>query len=353
MSIHEGLLIGDLHIGRIEKLLKVSSSQGLKIQLRHLRKCLRFALKSRLKYVYILGDIYDSPHPTQEEQDALGRVLTDPEFAGLHILAYLGNHDYTTYGEHALVTAKLFADLTKHGNVKIITEPTKLVREGVPVWISPWPYAVSPKGPASLCFGHFNVSGVRADNGRLLRENPENFKLRPRDQWVIGHVHTHQVLYKGRVLYPGNPYQITTGEKPDKGICTFEAEVTRDGYLNFSYKREHMPPPYLLKTVRIEGDKDFLALPTEKNLYYRVIHSERLSAEVIIQRSDILKTEPSTSQAAVEEKEDKQEIVKDQPEFKITYGLGKFLKDKTGLKGRQRKLAIKLAEELHSSLRKV
>jgi DNA repair exonuclease SbcCD nuclease subunit len=335
VCLHRGVLIGDLHFGRLEKLLAGKVKNGLKVQANHLRKCLRYAVSEGFKYVYILGDLFDSPYPTQEEQDALGRVLTDPEFAGLIILAYLGNHDYTTFDDHSLVTTKLFADLTKHSNVRIITEPTMLKHQGVPVWISPWPYAVSPKGPAALCFGHFNLAGVRADNGRLLRESPKNFKLRSKDQWVIGHIHTFQVLYKGRVLYPGNPYQITTGEKPDKGICTFEAEVTGDGYLNFSYQRVDMPPPYLLKTARIAGDKDFLALPKEKNLYYRVVHSEKLSAAAIIQRDDIIRTEPSTSQAANDNEEEVTDLGRSIPEFQITYGLTKFLRAKTKLKKSQ------------------
>jgi hypothetical protein len=94
-------------------------------------------------------------------------------------------------------------------------------------------------------------------------------------------------------------------------------------------------------------------LPKEKNLYYRVVHSEKLSAAAIIQRDDIIRTEPSTSQAANDNEEEVTDLGRSIPEFQITYGLTKFLRAKTKLKKSQRKLAQKLAEELHSSLRKV
>lgn len=212
--------IGDPHVGKMCRL--VGPEQGLRLHSRSLRDQLRLAREDGATHVAILGDLFDTPFPDQNQLLVVLQALADTD---LPVLVYLGNHDVHDAAHNSF---RLLCRLPEVGALRHVTFVTerRLIRFGdLRVAVIPWGARVPKglRGRADLVLFHESVVGALRDNGTMV---PPGRGL-PSNAFdgvlaVGGHLHTpHR---RERVVYPGTYTQMGFGEKPDKKrvIADFE-----------------------------------------------------------------------------------------------------------------------------------
>lgn len=245
----QALAIGDLHISGLGFLEDYIEDPNTVIY-QALDNAVSYAKEHGIKYLFILGDIFDHPNPTQDEQKRLLRYLNN---TGLEVHAISGNHDVTSEGEHSLIMPEFYTEELK-GRVHIYTKPTLVKIEGIPVSFLPWPHTKPLTKRACLNIAHVTLAKAKSDTGMQLKEG-YRIKRNPKQFWVIGDLHTYQI-YSQRVLYQGMMYQGSFGEMGPKGFGHLTISI-KDEALEVDHEFIITKPPFELVKLKIDNIDDF------------------------------------------------------------------------------------------------
>ena len=316
------IVLGDTHIEKLNNLFP----NGLEKTLWSWQYAINYCEENSIDHLIQLGDIFDSPYPSQYSIRKLLRILHGTK---VQIWSMLGNHDYDA--DHNSVELAQWVTNLKGSGPVIFTKPTLQKIEGVNFWFAPYPHTKQPKEKA-VCIGHFDMPGARMDNGRLIKGK----KLKLTMPWIIGHLHSFQD-YKN-VVYPGAPLQFTFGDQPEK----FMLDIT---VLKGKLKWQAIPlqTPFKLKNIIIEHEKN-LIFKEERDTYYKLFIKSniRLPENFLLENPKILKLDGYKTKEQLEaiqiDNVDTKAINVD-PFYKLDHWLlGK------GLKPKQVRKAVKIAQ---------
>lgn len=314
----EAVVIGDPHLDKLTKIFP----NAVAMQIEAITFALDYAVNNKIANAVFLGDIAHYTSLSSEATYLFFRLLTEYEDRiSIHIIT--GNHDYAKEKHNALKFFRMLADANRL-YVKIYTEPTDLVLEGVPLVFLPHPFT-STTAKNSLVFGHFSRPGALRDNGTRM---PSKAIEPDTNIYVLGHLHTHQVLNNNH--FPGTLYQTNFGETPDKGFGHIKCKCV-GGKLKFKYKQIPVVLPFELKTVEVGEDT---VLENSDTIAYRVSTASDYAVP-----HDFYRKNPSVQ---FEYTPPNQKAI---TESSTTIGLKDFLKSK-GLTMPQLKRAKQLLEEV-------
>jgi DNA repair exonuclease SbcCD nuclease subunit len=226
---------GDPQIGKMCGGKFLGAELGLRYHRRLNQRLLKATRDIGAQHVVVLGDIFETPFPTQDEQMLALKTFSAPD---LRFLIYPGNHDIHDAEQNSL---KLFRALPEIGaltNVTFIVQPNVVKFAGMQIGVMPFGCKKVPPG-ADLYVIHGNIVGAKRDNNTPVKVgeglDPSAFggKL-----VISGHIHTPQKF--GSIVYAGTGAQLSFGEDENKRICWLD-----DGRL-FS---RPFDPPWKLRTV--------------------------------------------------------------------------------------------------------
>jgi calcineurin-like phosphoesterase family protein len=264
----QAVVITDLHIGGY-KFLEDYVEDPDKFIYKAIQSVADYAKDNGIKYMFILGDIFDNPNPTQAMQRRLLKFLKG---LGLKIHMIFGNHDYSSDGKHSLVMSEFFAKESSK-NLHIYLEPTLIEVEGIPFSMLPWPYSKSlTKGPCINC-AHITIKGSKGDTGKTMSKG-ESIRLRDNQFWMIGDLHTRQKYY------PGTLVQKSFGESLPKGFSHLSVQL-KDDKLVVSEDWIVRKPEYELVNLRIDniGDLDKIEAFDKTNIK---LYTLKISQDVVL-----------------------------------------------------------------------
>lgn len=232
------MAIGDFHLGCLSSYVPTL----YKLQLRQLKNVLDFAVERDIEHVFMLGDVFDTPSPSNMLQIALRRLLSNYPDLFIHII--IGNHDWESTEHHALQMLHDYG-ATKKFNFKVYTKPKVIRVDGVRLFICPHPYIMdAPSKKIDWCLGHFGWNNAVGDNGhRVASDNS------PRGRWLLGDFHPHQ--HGSRYVYCGSLTQIKWDEQLPKGVVLFDQE---------DWEFKPFDTTYKLGTMKLESAEDLSKL---------------------------------------------------------------------------------------------
>ena len=323
-------VIGDLHLGVLHRLIP----NHLALQIHTLHFIMKRVVDEGIQQVVLLGDNFDSPVVAIEIVKALlAFVNTYPDVTFRWIV---GNHDRVSLDGESYVD--LISYITETGgcsNLNMVLEPE---RDGV-VCYMPYPHNKAlPK--TKIAFGHCDAPNAVRDNGSPIHTDVEWDK---KIIWVIGHNHTKQRPSK-RIWYPGTPWQVSFGEKPDKEWAIVEYETDPAKPLAFKYTGIPIPLPYTLLNVTIDKISDLKKLKPAP-FYYKL----KIEDGVVLPK-DFLATHSNCQlrnrvMQRIEVQASDEETADDAPAITLDYKLEDFLVSK-GLNEKQARLGLKMVQPL-------
>lgn len=233
-----------------------------------LDKIYQYAIDNGIQYVFVPGDISDTPHMPYEVYIAL--VLFLKKYDGIIETHYIpGNHDFSDLKKtsmdllHVLYAQGFFETFHLH------MTPTQRTIEQVNINFLPFPCNEAPESNTPhLNFSHISYNGAIGDNGRKLRIKNE-FIQNPCDFNISGHIHQYQYMESKQALYCGNPFQKNFGEALPKGFVHFKA-VAKKKRMQVKHKFVDNKPDFRLINMKIESRDDFAKLSTSDSIRYKL-----------------------------------------------------------------------------------
>lgn len=329
------LLVGDLHLGKMDSVMK--DGNGLRRQLACLRRQIEIAKSRGVHHGVLLGDIYDTPFPSQRLMLSLVKELHESR---MEWLCYTGNHD-TDSAHHTSLS--LIQELPQYGalkNVTFVTSPRLIKWGDLRAYVMPWRKDYDPvRRDCDVIFFHDSVSGFRHDNGMPIRQDegvPKNFF---RGQLAVsGHLHTPQRT--GNIWYPGTGAQLSFGEHPRKML--FFGEKLRSGV---RITGKPFEPPWTLRKVKYDAHEP----PTcdAPNTYYSLdISADKPGPKWMSENPNVVKTTGASSKVQKELTEKVAEIVGGKSDQSDTDLLRRWLKRHSGLAKPEIREALKIDASL-------
>jgi len=242
--------IGDIHLEKLDHLIPDFNAKVLA----SLKLAVESAMDKGCQDVVLLGDIFDSPYPSQESVVSLLNTLALLTKQGVKIYLMLGNHDFASKGINSLTTTGWVGKFSTP-DIEVVTKPKVITVDGYKYFICPHTHVVDMPSGADFALGHFAINGSRADNGFKVRS-----KHAPTGDWVMADFHTAQrgVSSKCSYEYIGSLTQLSWFEKPAKSI------VLVDGG---DKSRIRLKPTYRLIRSVVASDSE-LPLCREANSFY-------------------------------------------------------------------------------------
>lgn len=226
------LAVADSHIGlKRHGKINVATQVHTRIEdaIRSLELVCKIALREKVDFVSILGDVFNIKTPSNTERDLFINVI-QPLFGKIPLYIFPGNHDKESLS-HALSSLKV---LGSANGVHIIDQPEIIRIKDVNLIFLPWEkngemskYVNSIKDTKdSILFGHFITTNAVYSNGfkpdvgdevvlLSLLENSELITT------LIGHVHKKQTLGKKKnIHYIGSLVKWDWSEMGEDKGCT-------------------------------------------------------------------------------------------------------------------------------------
>jgi DNA repair exonuclease SbcCD nuclease subunit len=341
--------LGDLHLDKLDHLFGTELTNQLLFA--EWSKAADYAVKNKIKYLVILGDVADKARLSEEARVVLQKFLYKYD-GKLDIRIILGNHDVEYEGYHSL---EAIEQLVKEGafkSVTIYTKPKQVVIGGVPINFLPFPAERAieyrnqkGKRVQTLNFAHLERPGALRDNGMVIEQDhgvPDD----GHDLWVIGHLHTpHEV---GNSHYVGTAYQTNFGERLPKGFTVGKVEL--DGLkLKGEFTRVQNKPAFVLHNLKIESVKDLKKITDNPLDLYKVAvkRGVELPYDLSARHKNIVNTvvQYKTGREADAMLEDAEVQIK----FDLTSGLKKQLMG-LGLDKPQANRGLAIVEEIQSNI---
>lgn len=225
------ILISDTHLG-----LKSGSPLWHDITLRLFQEIADTCARRNIDTIIHLGDFFHNRKNLYMKTLSVAIDIADMlENVNLWIIA--GNHDIFYKSEIDPTSLDIFR---KYENIKIIKETTTFDN----ITLVPWQRDFPKEG--DILFGHFEIGGFPINQSYIM---PEKNRLKLDDFKGWNHVysgHFHMPSDKGNIKYIGSPYQMSFGDKGDRGFYIFE-----DGNLEFTNFTES--PKFV--TINVVDDK--------------------------------------------------------------------------------------------------
>ena len=253
----EAVVTTDWHLDLLNNIFHNNPEQGIKLQMKDIEKVFEYALENGIKNVIIPGDIGQTDELTSLAKFYFLNLLMKYDGV-LNIYIIPGNHDYNRIGVHSLKLLELLCIKNKFQTVHLYVEPTKVTIDGEKFNFVPFPHNVGIPGYINVA--HIEPQGAARDNGRKVTNGQE---LKEGMQWIIGHLHTYQVL-KNAVL-PGTLYQCNFGEKQPKGFIHIKV---KGGKLKHRYVE--IKPSFTYNTLEVEVPEDWTKISKAETDFYRI-----------------------------------------------------------------------------------
>lgn len=266
------LNIGDPHLNKLKKFF--GKEKGLQIQIEAIDFTIRHAIEEGVNNIVVLGDIYDTPFPDQDDQVAWCRLIKKYEHMNWYVI--LGNHDISNNQDHSLKTVEMMADMALP-SLKIFTKPKRVVINDIPVVFCPYPHTSRPdkSEKSSLIFAHQEYKGAKRDNGMVSKDG---HSISDSSNYIIsGHLHTWQDL--GRLYYPGTLFQFNFGDVIDRSYTISTAEK-RGKRVVVTNEKFTFDTPFKMITIPVESEIDLEKVPSKDDgNFYRLF---LMNPEVVI-----------------------------------------------------------------------
>lgn len=200
-------ILGDLHLGR------VLYQHDLTPDIRRTMYCfLDFCREHQVHNAVQLGDVFDTPTPTEILRKFFAQWCNEFRRAGISLFVMTGNHDVTgnPAAPSALEAFKCRAHTTQDSLVRVIDRPTytegllllPFPSPGIFTSFSQYCTDIPVTGTGALAFTHLNVQGATL--------NDQDFVYRGGDYYipadlrvnmvVAGHIHKPQRVGNIRVI---------------------------------------------------------------------------------------------------------------------------------------------------------
>ena len=222
---------------------------------REVEKVKAYARKEGVTRIIQYGDVFEGPRASYSGMLSLLDMLTEDDIEWTFIL---GNHD--KFAEDSALGHSLeLLQRWRLAHVKVITKPRRVSLGKSALNFMPWP-CVDFVGDA-LNVAHVDVEGAMRDNGRVTKS-----AVKHQGRSVIGHIHTHQEVGRGRNVahYSGTLYQTNFGESPEK----FFHHARWDG--GWEIESVAHQPDYKLTTLEVSTPKDLRQIDTDPNHLYKL-----------------------------------------------------------------------------------
>lgn len=213
---------GDLHIGRMSK--TVNDDVGLSLHRRLIRRLLSATRRVKAKFVVILGDVFNSPFPTQDDLSMLIDELSRAD--DIEFVVLMGNHDIYDALNNSLKLLKRLPQAGALTNVRFVLKARQFYWGGVELLALP--YGARPEGriTADLIVFHDAVVGAQRDNKTTFSigegVHPSVFG---RVIAVGGHIHMAQRL--GRIHFVGTQASLAFNETHPKRFYWLDTREMR------------------------------------------------------------------------------------------------------------------------------
>lgn len=206
-----------------------------------------------LKYVFALGDIFDSrKSQPQEVLSAFADILDIFHDNGIKLIAISGNHDKAVYSGSTSYLDPYFHhpsfELYSEFDVIDLNEELRVhvapffVEE---VWLEKAKFNLLKDGK-NILFTHIGVTGSKNNDGSKV-ENCYNKKtFKGFDRVFSGHYHDFQEIYDGFFIHTPSLFQSNYGEDDNKGFTIL--------YDDLSYSIHVADFPRYIK-VKVDLDK--------------------------------------------------------------------------------------------------
>ena len=228
----EAVLVGDLHL---DKCTNIFGEKANELVMNEMSKVMEYALDNGIKQVIQLGDVGHKSRLSYSAQLALWGFLDKWKDSGIQVDFILGNHDHDELGVHSLEVLEKYAPrIYPFFRVHSRTPRKPVLVEGVECFFLSWPHVTAPAKRPAITFGHFEVRGSTADNGREITDGHD---VDPDIFVFCGHLHTpHSV---GRVHYVGTLYPTTFGESGKKSFTVLKARYNDSKIQVKTHRVEH------------------------------------------------------------------------------------------------------------------
>lgn len=244
----EFLIVGDVHCDKPKPY-----PNYLKVAVDTLKGICNYAKDEGIKHIFLLGDIFETPYPSDTTKIEILKLLDDKD---LFFYIILGNHEWSSNELNSLELLSYLAN-TKYSNVSIFLQPTCRKIGGLRFQFLPFPCEKPISDKKSICLAHTGFDGFLTDSGRQVKGT----KLDKKHSWFVGHLHLRQ----GNI-YPGSILQNNFGETEDKYF--FHCIAENEG--SIQVKAVAIPQTYKLKKVIIKTDSDWKKLKPNPNIYYKI-----------------------------------------------------------------------------------
>lgn len=225
-------ILGDLqaHAWSEESITPNGINARLMDLIRELRRIRKQAIENSVKYVFILGDVFEERGKLDTiVQNSIYREAYKYRKAGIRLILLVGNHDKVPVGDfHSL---EVFQDL-----VTVVAKPAKFDFSGVRVLAIP--FMAEPRKvvkvldkfgkDADIILMHTSVLKVKINEGAKWTEGIPLSAIPKKPFTLIGHDHKRKKIRK-RVWHVGSLLHV---DKGDEGRTKYFAEY-KDGKLEW------------------------------------------------------------------------------------------------------------------------
>lgn len=291
------LQISDLHLGR-----RLGAYSLLEEQCAMLDWIYDTLCNTAADVLLVAGDVYDRAVPGPDAVVALDRFLSRVHRRGIPICVTSGNHDSVerlSFASTLLSGADVYVSppLTEG----ICRVPFSDSYGGITVWLLPFcrPADVRnagiaeassysdamaavvqslpiDRGERNIALAHQFLTGSMRTSSESVQvgglDNVDAAIFAPFDYTALGHLHRHQSLMDGRIVYSGSPMCYDFGETEDeKGAVLIE--ISGKGTLSTTFLPYRDP---LRRLVTLRGTYDELTAKSfwenlQRDDYYRVL----------------------------------------------------------------------------------
>lgn len=250
------IVIGDLHL---DALYKYFPQDHLKLQANEISKAFNYGYKNGINVVVFLGDIGEHSKLSYPALCMFIELLNKYRDFEIHII--LGNHDFDEVGVHSLQPIHTMATLglLPHVNIYPVREVKKI--QGIKFNFCSYPSTEAEKN--AINFGHFSTPGSIMDNGHITPED-QGTKVREKDIWVLGHLHTPHGNFCGTM------YQLSFPERLPKGFTVLEAR-NKNGKLRCKREFVQTDPAFKFVTLDIQSKSDLKKIDPNPLYLHRLV----------------------------------------------------------------------------------
>ena len=184
--------------------------------------------------IVCLGDTFDKRRSINfmSLEAAKEMWFTPLQERGIVMDMFVGNHDI--YYKNTLRVNAPSELLGEYNNINVITSPTTLVYDNLPILLLPWicdenrTEVLEKVGSteAKVCMGHLELNGFEAHPGHVMQHGMDSNASSKFKKVFSGHYHMKST--KKNVNYLGNPYQLYWNDYGCKrGFHVFDTETLK------------------------------------------------------------------------------------------------------------------------------